>query len=83
MCRVLRQIKKDVPRTTGTFNMKKFDFPFSSGMNPIFNILSAYAETDKQLGYTQGMNFLTGLIFIAVQDEVITFTILQRVMMSK
>ena len=83
MCRVIRQIKKDVPRTTGTFNMKKFDFPFNSGMNPIFNILSAYAETDKQLGYTQGMNFLTGLIFIAVQDEVIAFVILQRIMMSK
>ena len=83
MCRVMRQIKKDVPRTTGTFNMSKFDFPFNSGMNPIFNILIAYAETDKQLGYTQGMNFLAGLIFIAVQDEVIAFVILQRVMMSK
>ena len=47
MCRVMRQIKKDVPRTTGTFNMSKFDFPFDSGMNPIFNILVAYAETDK------------------------------------
>ena len=46
--------------------MKKFDFPFSSGMNPLFNILTAYAETDKKLGYTQGMNFLCGLIFIAV-----------------
>ena len=29
------------------------------------------------------MNFLAGLIFIAVQDEVIAFVILQRVMMSK
>ena len=62
----MRQIKKDVPRTTGTFNMKKFDFPFSTGMNPIFNILSAYAETDKVLGYTQGMNFIAGIIYVAV-----------------
>ena len=47
MCKVLSQIKKDVPRTTATFKMEKFDFPFNSGMNPIFNILTAYAETDK------------------------------------
>ena len=63
--------------------MEKFDFPFNSGMNPIFNILAAYAETDKQLGYTQGMNFLTALIFMATQDETITFAILQRVMISR
>ena len=56
--------------------MEKFDFPFNSGMNPIFNILAAYAETDKRLGYTQGMNFLTALIFMATQDETITFAIL-------
>ena len=76
MCKVLSQIKKDVPRTTATFKMEKFDFPFNSGMNPIFNILTAYAETDKQLGYTQGMNFLTALIFMATQDETITFAAL-------
>ena len=45
-------------------------------MNPIYNILIAFAESDQQLGYTQGMNFLCALIFIAVQDEVIAFVIL-------
>ena len=52
-------------------------------MNPIYNILSAYAQHDPDLGYTQGMNFLVGLIYLAVQDEVITFSILQRIMQSK
>ena len=47
-----------------------------SGRNPIFNLLQAYAELDKDLGYTQGMNFLVGIIFVAVQDEIMAFTIL-------
>ena len=54
-----------------------------SGRNPIFNLLQAYAELDKDLGYTQGMNFLVGIIFVAVQDEIMAFTILQRIMQSK
>ena len=73
---MVRQIKKDVPRTSSTFNMEKFDFPFHSGMNPIYNILTAYAQHDAELGYTQGMNFLVGLIYTSVQDEVISFAIL-------
>ena len=66
MCRVLRQIKKDVPRTSSTFTDEKFDLPLQDGKNPIFNLLAAFAELDKDLGYTQGMNFLVGVIFIAV-----------------
>ncbi len=27
MCRIIRQIKKDVPRTTSTFEMQQFDLP--------------------------------------------------------
>lgn len=60
--------------------MQKFDFPFHTGMNPIYNILTAYAQSDKELGYTQGMNFLVGIIYVAVQDEVMTFSILERIM---
>ena len=50
---------------------------------PIFNNLAAYAEIDHPLGYTQGMNFMVAIIYVAVQDEVIAFTILQRLMTSK
>ena len=49
-------------------------------MNPIYNILSAYAQKDNELGYTQGMNFLVGIIYVAVQDEVMAFAILERIM---
>jgi len=37
-----------------------------TGKNPVYNLLAAYAELDKDLGYTQGMNFLAGIIFVAV-----------------
>ena len=47
-----------------------------TGKNPIYNLLTAYAELDKDLGYTQGMNFLVAMIFVAVQDEVMAFSVL-------
>lgn len=80
MCRIIRQIKKDVPRTTSTFGLDEFDNPIASGTNPIYNLLVAYAEHDTNLGYTQGMNFLTGIIYVAVRDQVLTFSILQRIL---
>lgn len=46
----------------------------------MYNLLSAYAELDPEIGYTQGMNFLVALIFIAVGDEVLAFVLLTKVM---
>ena len=83
MCRTLRQIKKDVPRTSSTFQDPKFELPIESGKNPVFNLLSAFAVHDKELGYTQGMNFIAAVIYTAVQDEVVAFSILQNIMQSK
>lgn len=51
-----------------------------SGQNPIFNLLAAYSEVDPEVGYTQGMNFLAGALYLAVEDEVIAFTIMVKVM---
>jgi hypothetical protein len=56
------------------------DIPINSGQNPIYNILVAYSELDPEIGYTQGMNFLIALLYIAVGDEVIAFTLLVKVM---
>ena len=77
MCKVIRQIKKDVPRTSSTFEKtEQLNLPLQTGKNPVYNLLTAYAELDKDLGYTQGMNFLAGIIFVAVLDEVIAFSVL-------
>lgn len=52
----MEQIKKDVPRTTFIFNQTDqkplSEIPIESGLNPIFNILAAYAELDPTIGYT-------------------------------
>jgi hypothetical protein len=49
-------------------------------MNPLYNILAAYSEYDTEIGYTQGMNYLAALIYIAVGDEVMAFALLTKVM---
>ena len=72
-----------MPRTASTFKDDKFELKIDGGGNPIFNLLSAYSEQDKDLGYTQGMNFIVAVIYTAVQDEVVAFSILQRIMQSK
>lgn len=72
-----------MPRTTSTFDNPLFSETSQSGKNPIYNLLVAFSEHDKELGYTQGMNFLVGIIFTAVQDEVMAFSILEKLMQSK
>lgn len=49
-------------------------------MNPIYNMLVCYSEFDPEIGYTQGMNFVAALLYLAVGDEVIAFTIMTKVM---
>ena len=56
---------------------------FESAKNPIYNILTAYAEFDKDIGYTQGMNFLVALLYAAVQDEIIAFGLLSKLMFEQ
>lgn len=46
-------------------------------------MLVAYAELDRDLGYTQGMNFIAASVFVAMQDEILAFAVLQRLMQSK
>jgi len=77
-CLTLFQIKKDVPRTSSVF--ESCQIPMDSGKNPLYNILAAYAELDPEVGYTQGMNFLVALIYQAVGNETLAFTLLQKVM---
>jgi hypothetical protein len=42
--------------------------------------LAAYAEFDQIVRYTQGMNFLVALLYAAVNDEVIAFALMTKVM---
>lgn len=51
------------------------------GENSLYNVLTAYAKHNPEVGYCQGMNYLVGLILIGVNyDEVTAFMILERLM---
>lgn len=51
-----------------------------SGLNPIYNMLVTYSEFDPEIGYTQGMNFLAALFYLAVGDEVVAYSIMSKAM---
>ena len=44
------------------------------------NILLAYSILVPDIGYLQGMNYLSSLLYLAVQDELKTFTMLANLM---
>ena len=35
----------------------------------LFNILMAYANYDRQIGYVQGLNYIAAMLLMHVQDE--------------
>ena len=77
---MVNQIRLDIPRTFSGWKIKNFSAP----VNPLENVLMAYALDDPELGYTQGMNFLVGMILIGVNfDEVVAFKILYLLMRDR
>jgi len=53
----------------------------SSGRQSLYNVLKAYANYDKQVGYCQGMGFIAGLFLMYLSEEE-SFWMLDRVMRS-
>jgi len=62
------QITKDVHRTSPT---EEFYLRMSeeNKFRSLFNVLKAYANWDKQLGYCQGMNFIGGFLLLYLDQE--------------
>jgi hypothetical protein len=59
------------------------------GVNPLFNVLNAYANLDPEIGYSQGMNIVASWILKFMRyiengevkyDEVNTFFVLVHIM---
>jgi TBC1 domain family member 10 len=70
-----------VPRTFAEYKIAQFRTPEDSRQNPLYNVLAAYAKHCPEVGYTQGMNFLCGLILIGVDfNELHAFVILEKLM---
>jgi hypothetical protein len=65
------KIKQDLPRTfpqDRSFNTK-------TNYTKLYNILTVYSNYNKQIGYTQGLNFIagTGLYLFNTEEEVFYF----------
>ncbi|TNV79491.1 hypothetical protein FGO68_gene4499 [Halteria grandinella] len=59
-------IVKDVPRTFGG----TFERPSpSTGKNRLFNLLKVYSLLHPEVGYTQGMSFIAGLVLMLFDQK--------------
>jgi len=74
------QIKKDLNRTINNDKIVVLDKTFSS----LYNVLKAYANFDKDVGYCQGMNFISAfLLIISDFNEVDTFYLMTLIFTNK
>lgn len=64
-------IRIDLPRT---FPENIF---FESIRTPLFNVLIAYSNHNKDIGYCQGLNYIAGLILLVTKNEEWTFWLLK------
>lgn len=59
------------------------DFSFCplSGQNKLFNVLKAYSNFDPEVGYSQGMNFITAMLLMHIPSEEDAFWCLVAIML--
>ena len=57
---LVHDIKLDLERAD--LGNKAYLIPYKTGKNPLFNVLIAYGYYDQEVGYCQGMNFVTAWI---------------------
>ena len=82
-------IKKDVTRTFTNYPMvaseeKKDDsWNTKAGEEMLFHILLAYANYDTQTGYCQGLNYISAMLLMYIQDEESVFWCLIYLMNRK
>lgn len=71
---IVEAIKIDLPRT----------FPdnilFPIVQNQLFNVLIAFSNYDRSIGYCQGLNYIAGLLLLVTKDEEVTFWLLKHLL---
>ena len=75
-----RDIKKDVDRTMNELGL--WDEDLFCGNNKLYNVLIAYANYDNEVGYVQGMNYITALLIFYIKDEEQVFWCLYQIMVT-
>jgi|APCry1669190288_1035285.scaffolds.fasta_scaffold225270_1 Rab-GTPase-TBC domain len=61
--------------------MPEFECCYKSGKNKLFNVLRAYFALDPEVGYTQGMNFIAGMLLMNLHNEEDAFWCLVYIML--
>jgi len=79
LCPFLRNIRKDIART---YPAHPYFSPPYGGKEALFRVLVAYSIYDIDIGYSQGMAFIAGLLLLHVESEEDAFWCLVRVMYS-
>ncbi len=77
---VCYEIKKDVYRTMADLGL--WDEDQLGGNNKLFNVLKAYANYDKKIGYVQGLNYIVAIMLIYIDDEEDVFWCLHQLMIE-
>ncbi|KAL7750921.1 hypothetical protein RI367_003500 [Sorochytrium milnesiophthora] len=67
------QIERDIARTFPHHVL--FKDPSSPGQVQLLNVLKAYAQYNPEVGYTQGMNFITALLLLHMPPDESFFTL--------
>lgn len=71
---IIDMIKIDLPRTfPDNINFSSKDY-LSKQM---FNILATFAHQNSEVGYCQGLNYITGLLLLATKNEEMSFWLLK------
>jgi hypothetical protein len=66
-----KQIDLDILRT---FRLHKlYQERYGKGQIKLWNVLKAYSNYNKELGYTQGMNTIAALLLMYLDEEVNNF----------
>jgi len=72
--KILEQIELDISRTFPDNRFFRDDS--KQDKKKLYNILVAYSEYNKGVGYCQGMNYVAGLIILVLRDEEKSFWLL-------
>lgn len=67
-------IKIDLPRT---FPNNIF---FGTVQHQLYNVLIAFSNYDKRIGYCQGLNYIAGLLLLVCKEEEATFWLLKHML---
>lgn len=71
---IAEAIKIDLPRT---FPNNIF---FGTVTSQLYNILIAFSNYDRRIGYCQGLNYVAGLLLLVSKDEEVTFWLLKHLL---